>query len=488
MEVNSLQFVLFFVVVFVAYYGLAATRKAWWQNLLLVLASYAFYAMCDVRMVPLLAGATVVFYGVGRWLQSLMRRERWQAASHVTTLGVVLGVALLLYFKYLNFFGESITALLQVVGLKASWTTLNIVVPVGVSFFTFKLISYIVEIHREHVDGDGSFIDFAAYVSFFPTLMSGPIDRPGKFLPQLSEVHHLDYGKAVDGCRQVLWGVFMKMCIADVLCVLVDQAWTLPTERNASYMLMAVVLYPIQLYADFAGYSHMAIGVGKVLGFDIARNFNTPFFARNIAEYWRRWHMSLTSWITDYVFMPLNIAMRNWDKWGLMLAVTINMVVIGMWHGASWTYLVFGLYYSALFIPLVFNGTFAKRKKLKPGKWGLPQRSDLWRMLGTYCLLIVGQMIFRAPSLTSLGDAISWMASGSVILSPHPGLPLTVYAFVVLLIVVEWFTREHEHALQQLEQVALFKSRAARWALYYGLIAVIYLCQGSSHGFAYFQF
>ena len=415
MVVNSIPFLLFFVVVFSAYYLpiLKATPK--YQNIILLVASYLFYGYIDFRMIPLLLGATVVFYLLGSWLKREMERENWKAASYITTFGVVLGVGVLLYFKYLNFFIDSFARLLTTIGLSVSWTTLNIVLPVGVSFFTFKLISYVIEIHRERITPSKEFLDFAVYVAFFPTILSGPIDRPNKFLPQLQKVRNFDYDLAISGCQQILWGMFTKMCVADNLALLTDNAWNRIPDQSALYLLVVALLYPIQMYADFDGYSNMAIGVSKILGIKVTRNFNHPLLARTTAEYWRRWHMSLTSWITDYIFMPLNISFRNIGKWGTIFAAIINLVVIGLWHGANWTYGLFGLYHGLLFIPLVLSGSFGKNKKIKENKYSLPFMNDVLKMVLTYSLVAIGLVIFRADSIQSLCDYIRALFDNSFI-------------------------------------------------------------------------
>jgi D-alanyl-lipoteichoic acid acyltransferase DltB (MBOAT superfamily) len=359
MVVNSFSFLIFFVVVFIVYYLPVCRSNPRFQNVWLLLVSFFFYGYTDWRMTALLLGAILVFYYLGHWLRHEMDQEHTRKASHITTFSVVLGIAVLFYFKYLNFFADSIASVLQAIGFNVNWSTLNIILPIGVSFFTFKLISYIIEIHREHIQPSG-LLEFADYISFFPTILSGPIDRPNQFLPQLQRVHTLNYALAADGCRQILWGMFTKMCIADNLAMITNQAWASYSSLSSVTLLIAALIYPLQLYADFDGYSNMAIGVGKLLGFDIARNFNHPFLARNMAEFWRRWHMSLTSWITDYVFMPLNIAFREIGNWGIAFAAIINLLVIGFWHGANWTYGFFGLYHGLLFIPLVFSGAFGK--------------------------------------------------------------------------------------------------------------------------------
>lgn len=487
MLINSLSFLVFFIIVVVVYFVPVVRSKSLRQNLWLLFASYVFYGLTDWRMVPLLAGATVTFYALGAAVENMMRRERWTAASRLTTLSVALGVALLLYFKYLDFFGQSFATLLSSLGLQVSWTTLHILVPVGVSFFTFKLISYVVEIHRERIQASHNLVEFATYIAFFPTIMSGPIDRPGKFLPQLRRAHEFDYTLALDGCRQVLWGIFTKMCIADNLANLTSSCWVDPSSFSASRLVIAALLFPIQMYADFAGYSDMAIGVAKVLGFKVERNFNHPYLARNVAEYWRRWHMSLTSWITDYVFMPLNIAMRDHGRLGTIIAVMVNLIVIGLWHGANWTYALFGLYHGLLFIPLVFSGSFGRNRKLKPGNHGLPQGRDLLKMLGAYCLVAIGLLIFQAPSVSQLWGYMNAMSSLSLFTVPSLGVPAFTYLGLVMLIGCEWLCRDREHPLQFVHGPAV-SSRAVRWTIYYVLILCIFLFQGETQRFIYFQF
>lgn len=487
MVVNSLAFALFFVIVFVGMFCPWTMQSARRQNAWLLISSYAFYAMADWRMVPLLMLATGVFYWIGHKVHNMVEHQSWRAASSWTTIGVVMGVALLLVFKYLDFLGQSFAAMFSAAGLRCTWTTLHIVVPVGVSFFTFKLISYVIELHRQRIAPARDLLQFATYIAFFPTLMSGPIDRPGKFLPQLDEAKRFDVSKSVDGCRQVLWGLFLKMCVADNLATLTDSVWAMPESFSASRLVVAVLLFPLQLYADFGGYSHMAIGVGKVLGFDVAINFRAPFLARNIAEFWQRWHISLTTWLTDYVFMPLNIAMRDRGQAGLMLAVIVNMVLIGFWHGADWTFGLFGLYFGLLYIPLIVRGKFGKKKRIKAGAFGLPKGSDLMCMVSTYCLVAMGFMLFKADTVAAFVDFCGNIARPSLLSVPSLGLPAFTYIGLAMLVGCEWLCRDREHPLQFVHGPAV-RSRALRWIIYYVLILCIFLFQGETQQFIYFQF
>ena len=488
MVVNSYSFLLFFVVVFIVYYLPVCKKTPLFQNTWLLLVSYFFYGYADWRMIPLLLGTTMVFWLIGLWLSHQMEKGNTKAASRITTFSVILGIGILLYFKYLNFFIDSLAELLQAIGLQVSWTTLNIILPIGVSFFTFKLISYIIEIHREHIQPSRDLTEFAAYIAFFPTILSGPIDRPDKFLPQMKQVHTLDYSLAADGCRQILWGMFTKMIIADNLAIITNQAWAGYDHLPSTMLLIAALLYPIQLYADFDGYSNMAIGVGKILGYRVNRNFNHPFLARNMAEFWRRWHMSLTGWITDYVFMPLNIAFRNIGNTGIILAAMINLTLIGLWHGANWTFGVFGFYHGLLFIPLIISGAFGKNKKLKENSHGLPFLKDFGKMCLTFCLWALSLVFFRADNISqAFGFMYSMLTnglSGASIIDTYGKLYIL---FGLMLLAIEWIQRKQEHALQ-LQNFHFLSQRTIRYALYLFIILLIITFTGKSQAFIYFQF
>lgn len=488
MVVNSLGFLLFFVVVFIVYYLPLNSKKTRFQNAWLFLCSYFFYGFVDWKMIPLLLGTTVVFYGIGLLLKKEIDRKKKEMASWITTLGVFLGVSILFYFKYLNFFADSFVEFLNATGINASWNTLNIILPIGVSFFVFKLISYVIEIHREHIEPCRDFVVFGSYIAFFPTIMSGPIDRPNAFIPQLEGRRNFNYDLAVDGCRQIMWGMFTKMCIADHLAIATDEIWNTYTDQNSSTLLLMALLYYVQLYADFDGYSNMAIGVGKILGFNVTRNFNHPFLARNMAEYWRRWHISLTSWITDYVFMPLNIAFRECGNLGVIMAVIINLILIGLWHGANWTFGLFGFYHGLLFIPLVFSGAFGKKKRLKTKNNGLPMAGDLLKMMGTFCLVSLGLIFFRANSVSDAFAYIAGLLSMSVVSMPNIITGRITLMLVVILMIVEWYQRDKEYPLQ-ISQTFLGKKKWLPLALDYIVIVAIIIC-GNFEGkqFVYFQF
>ena len=409
MVVNSLNFLYFFLLVFSIYY-LVLNGKSKAQNAWLLLASYFFYGFAEWKMIPLLLTATLVFYGLGLAIGKNAEVNE-KKASWLATFGVILGIGLLLYFKYLNFFISSFSDFFTAIGLQTHWGMLNILMPIGISFFTFKLISYVIEVNRGNMEPCRSLIDFALYISFFPTILAGPIDRPKPFLAQLSIGRVLDYDLASEGLKRIFWGMFMKMCVADRLSIYVDAVFENAEHHNGTSLAFASLLYPVQMYADFAGYSEMAIGVGCLLGLKIAENFKRPFFSQNISEYWRKWHISLTGWLTDYVFMPLNIRFRNIEKWGSILAIIITFVLIGLWHGSAWTFAVFGLYHGLLYIPLMLSGAFFKKSKMKKNSMGLPTFSVVLKMLGTYFLVVFGLIIFRSASIAEAGMIMKKIAT-----------------------------------------------------------------------------
>ena len=480
MTFYSTAFLLFFVVLFAIYYFLLKGRaKA--QNALLLVASGVFYGYASLKTLPLMAVIVAVYYFLGI---GIGKATKERTSSLLSTLGVVLGVGILLYFKYLNFFIESFAALFERLGLQTNIHTFRIIMPLGISFFVFKLISYVVEIHRGHIEPTRDWVAFGTYVTFFPCIMAGPIDRPA-FLGQLSKGRSFDYSLAVDGCRQFIWGLFKKVAVADNIAGCVNVIWNNDfTTLPAGKLLMVAVLYSFQMYTDFSGYSDMAIGVGKVLGLKVARNFNYPFFAVNVADYWRRWHMSLTSWLTDYVFMPLNVKFRDWGNVGMILAIIINFVLVGMWHGDNWTYAVFGLYHGLLFIPLILSGAFYKKSKIKTTFWGLPCLKDFGRMLLTFLLITIGLIIFRADTVGHAFSYIGHLFRPSLLQFDVEPRHLQCFAFIFITMLIEWSQRKHEHPLG----LSAVKSVVVRYAIYLAVIVTTLVFSTDSSAFIYAQF
>ena len=482
MVFNSIPFLLFFIVVFFVYwFPLKKNTKA--QNVFLLVASYFFYGYANLKMLPLLMASTTVFYFLGI---GISRSKTEGRASWLRALGVALGVGLLLYFKYLNFFIDSFSHLFESMGLHTNWQTFNIIMPLGVSFFTFRLISYVIDIYNGEIEPTRDVIEFATYIAFFPCILSGPIDKP-KFINQLHQKREFDYNQAVDGMRQILWGMFKKIVVADNCTVFIEKVLSTYTSQSGSSLLIAAVFSTFRIYADFSGYSDMAIGVGMLLGLNITRNFNNPYFAMNIADYWRRWHMSLTTWVTDYVFMPLNFRFRHWGKIGMILAIIINMVVVGLWHGANWTFVLFGLYHGLLFIPLVLSGAFTKKTQLRTNKIGLPVLKDFGRMLLTFALVIIGGIIFRAESVRQIGEYMAGMMQWGTLRACYrffiqPDV-WQISVFIVMMMIIEWIQKDKEHGLEISNRPGCL-----RFAIYYILIMLILNNIGQEQTFLYFQF
>ena len=485
MVVNSLSFLWFFLFVLVIYYIFQNKKEL--QNIFLLLASYSFYSQIDIKMTLLLIILTIVFWFLGKCISNFIEKEEEKKAAIITNIGVVIGIGALFYFKYLDFFAESVATLASHLGFHISWTTMHLVVPIGLSFFSFKLMSYVLDIYNGKIMPEKNFFNFANYIAFFPTILSGPIDRPKAFLKQLTIVRVFTTDNFLIGFKRVLWGMFLKMCIADRLDLYVSAIFNNYEHHSAISIIFASLLYPIQMYADFCGYSDMAIGVALILGFKVSENFNRPFFATNIAEYWRRWHMSLTNWLTDYVFLPLNIKFRSRGVYGTILAIIINMLFVGLWHGANWTFFWFGLYHGLLFIPLVLSGKLLKKSKNKNNSNGWPNIKQFLNILGTYFLVTIGQFIFRAPSISEVCSIFAHIPSS---LNGWLFFDFTTIAnaFICIFILAyvdikkEWFTNKAN----------LYPKFAKKWAwelsVAIGIITILLFGVFDNNQFIYFQF
>ncbi len=428
----SLPFLLFFVVFFFLYWFLF-DRRVMAQNILVLAGSYFFYAWWDWRFLLLLAGSSLLNFILGL-LMGRTDRDGHQRA--LVAVGLLQGLGCLLYFKYFN-----------------------PLLPLGISFYTFKTLSYLLDIRKGKIEPERDWVVFFSYVAFFPCITSGPIDRPGRLIPQLKIRRRFEYGPATDGMRQILWGLFKKVVIADNAAVFSDDIFGRYQTLPASELLFGVFVFTIRIYADFSSYSDMAIGMSRLLGFDISPNFNYPFFARNIAEFWRRWHITLTSWMTDYVFTPLAIRFRGLDRWGVVLATLINFIAIGAWHGPRWTFVLFGFLHGCYYIPLILRGTVNKKR-------------GAFAMLWTFLLVMLTFVLFRADTL---GDALDYyrrMISPSLF-SRFPVFEKVNMAAMMgsigVMFVVEWLQQDKMHALQ----IDGIRRRGVRALIYCALILVI---------------
>ena len=485
MVVNSLAFLWFFLVVMVVYYLCQPKKQV--QNLFLLVCSYWFYAQIDIKMSGLLAILTMAFWLIGWGIGKAIEQGKEKQASRLTTLSVIVGIGALFYFKYLDFFIGSFVKAANIISLHLSWTALHLVVPVGLSFFTFKLMSYTLDIYHGKIDREKDVLNFANFIAFFPTILSGPIDRPKPFLKQLSQSRQFNPDNLMLGFRRVLWGMCMKMCIADRLDLYISAVWNNFEHHSAISILFASLLYPFQMYADFSGYSEMAIGVSLMLGFKVAENFKRPFFTINIAQYWSRWHMSLTSWLTDYVFMPLNIKLRDWGTNGTIAAIMLNMTFIGMWHGADWTFFLFGIYHGLWYIPLMVSGQFFKKTKIKVNQLGWPTWPFVLKMVGNYLVVTFGLMLFHSNNIGEFWHILcripeAW--NGGLFID-MPTLVNATFCSVALIYVdiqEEWFYKKQLYLPHFAERW--------RWELTVAIEIIAILLFGifDSNQFIYFQF
>lgn len=475
---NSLQFLLFFIVVFFLYWFVfnKSLRK---QNLLLLVSSYFFYGCWDWRFLFLLIFSTFLDYFSGLMIdrsETQAARRTWLLISVLTNLGF-LG-----FFKYYNFFAHSMADFLQLFGFKANLYSLSIILPVGISFYTFHGLSYVFDIYNRKIKPTTNWVDYSVFVSFFPLLVAGPIERATHLLPQIEKPRYFDTSKAIDGLRQTLWGLFKKIVIADTCAGFVDQLWGNYTHYSGSTLLLGAIMFSFQVYGDFSGYSDIALGLARLLGVELLRNFSYPFFSRNVAEFWRRWHISLSSWFRDYLYIPLGGSKGS--KWKRARNVFIIFIVSGFWHGASWTRVTWGFMHAVFIMPSVLLNT--NRQYLGVAAQGrlLPSLREFFSIIFTFLLTTLALTVFRAPNLPDAFHYIGIIFSRSFFTIPQP-LFKTEFLLLLVFMVIEWLGREEPYAIAKLGQTW---RTPGRWSFYYLLLFLMYLYSGKPQQFIYFQF
>ncbi|MEJ6821542.1 MAG: MBOAT family O-acyltransferase [Flavobacteriales bacterium] len=469
---NSLTFFCFLPIVFVLYWSVRTNLRV--QNIFLLFASYVFYGWWDVRFLTLIIASTAVDFILGKIMDtasSSVKRKLLISASMIFNLGL-LGV-----FKYYNFFIENFVVLSDRMGLSTNLVLLKIILPVGISFYTFQTMSYTIDIYRKKLKHTSDFIAFAAFVGYFPQLVAGPIERAAHLLPQLGKIRVFNSTNAANGLRQALWGFFKKVVIADAVAPLVDLAFSNPESYSSLALILGAVLFSIQIYCDFSGYSDIAIGISKLFGIELKQNFRTPYFSRDIGEFWRRWHISLSTWFRDYIYIPLG---GSKGSTALKIRNTFAIFLVsGFWHGANWTFIFWGLINAILFLPLMLSK--GNRKHLDHATL-----KDTHKIIWTFTLTTLAWIFFRADSLS---EAMEYLQQ---IIRVHGGLSLTVkpslLLFITLLIIGDWLGRKNDFALSFLTQGVLSKTAPARIAIYMTLAYLILLYSGGQQTFIYFQF
>lgn len=476
---NSLEFLLFLPFVFILYWFVFNKRKI--QNLLVVIASYVFYGWWDWRFLILIAITSLCSYFSGILLAHFNVERRIR--SLINVCNIVLNVGILSTFKYFNFFADNLKVLFEGLGYHLDYVTIDIILPVGISFYTFQALSYSIDVYRRKLCPTYDILEFFAFISFFPQLVAGPIERAVNLLPQFQVPRTFDYFKAVDGMRQMLWGFFKKMVIADNCAFIVNLYWNQYSSLNGISLFALGLLFSFQIYCDFSGYSDIAIGCAKLFGINLVRNFNYPYFSKSIPEFWRRWHISLMTWFRDYIYFPLGGS--RCASWKIIRNTLIVFFISGLWHGANWTFVCWGVYHACLiafYILFDVNSKSSSHIEIRM----LPSLKILMQMLMTFFFVIVGWVIFRAEDVAQALSFINRMFT-TMFDDYHIVFERRYILYGLVLLGVEWIQRDKQHVLQ-LSNIKLFKYRTARWSLYIVLIVAILGAMGQSQSFIYFQF
>ena len=483
---NSPSFAIFLPVVFMLYW-FVANKDFKMQNILLLVASYFFYACWDYRFLFLLIFSTVLDFYTGIKMSGAATKNK---KKFWFWLSVIINLGFLSIFKYYNFFATSFVEALSQVGLHMNVWTIKVILPVGISFYTFHGLSYVIDIYNDKIKPERNYIDYAVFVSFFPLLVAGPIERATHLLPQIKKQRFFDYRKAIDGMRQILWGLFKKVVIADTCADYANSIFNNYTQYGGSTLLLGALFFTFQIYCDFSGYSDIALGTARLFGIDLLRNFAFPYFSRDIAEFWRRWHISLSSWFKDYLYIPLGGSKGG--TWMKVRNTFIIFLVSGFWHGANWTFIVWGGLNALYFLPLLLlNKNRTNLETVAQGKL-FPTLKELLGMATTFSLTVLAWIFFRSESISSAFGYLKRLFSASLFKGPderaflgsntHPALAIILILFFLM---IEWLGREQQYALAKF---GLNWYKPVRWAVYYILVISIFLFMGKEQQFIYFQF
>jgi alginate O-acetyltransferase complex protein AlgI len=480
---NSLSFAIFLPIVFVLYW-FVTNKKLSYQNTLLLLASYYFYACWDWRFLFLLMFSTFLDYFTGLKMQDASTQSN---KKFWFVLSITVNLGFLCLFKYYNFFADSFAEILSQFGLRINPWTLNIILPVGISFYTFHGLSYVIDIYKNRIKAERNFVDYAVFVSFFPLLVAGPIERATHLLPQIKKERVFEYSKAVDGLRQILWGLFKKMVIADNCAAFANQIFNHSADYSGSTLLLGALFFTFQIYGDFSGYSDIALGTARLFGIELLRNFSYPYFSRDIAEFWRRWHISLSSWFRDYLYIPL-----GGSKGGTLKKIRntfIIFIVSGFWHGANWTFIVWG-FLNALFImpSIIAKSNRTNLDIVAQGKL-LPTIKEFFQIICTFGLTVLAWIFFRAENVTHAFSYVSGIFSKSLFSLPQYSILKDARGTIVIILVffiIEWLGREQPYAIARLG----FKWKFFwRWSLYISIVFLLIMYMKTDETpFIYFQF
>ncbi|WP_110475085.1 MBOAT family O-acyltransferase [Winogradskyella epiphytica] len=474
---NSIEFFIFLPIVF-SLYWLIGAKNIKSQNFLIVLASYVFYGWWDWRFLSLILFSSIVDYSIGL---ALDKQNKSSYRKTLLWISISVNLGFLGFFKYYNFFIDSLRDSFTFFGADLNISTLNIILPVGISFYTFQTLSYTIDVFNKKLKPTKDIVGFMAFVSFFPQLVAGPIERATNLLPQFSIERKFVYRDAVNGLRQILWGLFKKIVIADNCAKYANLIFNNHTDYNGSTLLLGAFFFAFQIYGDFSGYSDIAIGISRLFGFNLKRNFAYPYFSRDIAEFWRRWHISLSTWFRDYLYIPL-----GGSKGGLKMKIRntfIIFIVSGLWHGANWTFIIWGALNAFYFLPLLLtNRNRVNTDLIAQGNY-FPSLKEASQMFLTFLLTTIAWVFFRADSV---GHAISYLQHifSSSLFFKFEIFPSTILILVMFFLITEWLGRSGNYALEKID----FLFKPLRWAFYILLIILMFSFTGEEQQFIYFQF
>jgi D-alanyl-lipoteichoic acid acyltransferase DltB (MBOAT superfamily) len=475
---NSIDFAIFLPIVFILYWFVFSKNlKA--QNLLILVSSYIFYGWWDWRFLSLIMFSSLVDYFVGvRMLKATQIRKR----KLLLLLSILVNLGFLGFFKYYNFFLDNFIDAFEFFGNPINSQGLNIVLPVGISFYTFQTMSYSIDVFKGKLKPTKNIVAFFAFVSFFPQLVAGPIERASNLLPQFYKKRSFIHAQAVDGMRQILWGLFKKVVIADNAANFANLIFNNYEDYSGSTLLLGAVFFAFQIYGDFSGYSDIAIGTSRLFGFNLKQNFAFPYFSRDIAEFWRRWHISLSTWFRDYVYIPLGGSKGG--TWMKTRNIFIIFLVSGFWHGANWTFIVWGALNAIYFLPLMLLNKNRINTNLVAENRLLPNLKEFFQMSLTFFITTIAWVFFRSETISKSFEIINVIFSKSIFSLPEE-IPSKFLVIVIVFIVIEWLQRDKHHALQ-LDNGKM--PRIIRFSIYYLIIFIIIWKGGNHQEFIYFQF
>ena len=466
---QSFDFLVFFPLVFALFWAINKWNVLT-RNIFLLAASYFFYGYWDYRFLALILSSSLVDFTIGILLHKTTKAS---ARKGLLAFSVIFNIGLLGYCKYLNFFIENFVSALSSVGIEQDISTLQIILPVGISFYTFQTLSYTIDVYRKNIEPERNLVTFLTFVSFFPQLVAGPIERASKLLGQFRRKSEFTYSTGTEALRQILYGLIKKVIIADNCAIYANQAFANHDDLSSPYLILGAVFFAFQIYGDFSGYSDIARGVAKLLGFELMKNFNFPYFSKSIGEFWHRWHISLSTWFRDYIYIPLGGSRGS--RWKTIRNIFIIFLVSGFWHGANWTFIIWGAVHAILFIPSIFF-----KKPADKSASGF-RYIDIVKMLYTFSLVCLTWIFFRADSMQ---HALSYLSGiFSIETFQYNGFYFKFLPVLTVFILWEWFNRNSEYGWKLLP-----KSKVVRWFVYLFLICLILFFRQDDNAFIYFQF